>query len=149
MRRELVSIIFFALVSIFMLFIDADANTIVNIIVLSVVTALDCIYIYITHHIDIERRSEKLKNVYITGVALMVVSALLAVIEGIVLVNELGIFGSLSRIFGGKYSYCWEFILSAVLIYQIYKTMKSFSNSLESNDKTEWFYKNEDNQEEK
>ena len=149
MRREFFSIIFCALVSIFILFIEPDTNTIFNIIALLVVAVVDGIYIYKINQIDIEKTPEKIKTVYVTGIALMVVSVLLVVIEGIVLIEEYGIEGVISKVLRERYSYCWEFILSTVLVYQIYKTMRCFSKSLTAQNTTDWFYENEDNQEEK
>ena len=149
MRRELFTIIVLALSSILMMLIEPDTKTIFNLIALITVTIIDCIYIYTVHYIDVKKRPEKIKTVYVIGIALMVVSASLVVAEGINLVGEYGIESAISEILRERYSYCWEFMLSAILVYQIYKVMRSFSKSLKTQNTTDWFYENEDNQEEK
>ena len=149
MRRELCIIIGLALTSILTMLIEPDTKTIFNLIALIIVTVIDCIYIYTVHHIDVKKRPEKIKRVYFTGIILIVFSILLVLIEGIFVVEEYGI-GSIFMLFRKRrYSRMWEFILSAILVYQIYKVMRNFSKSIMTQNTTDWFYENEDNQEEK
>ena len=152
MEKRLLIIINLALYTIISFFMSEETViriAIINIIAVLVITIIDCIFIYASYHIDIEKRLLKERVVKTASAILILISMALIGLTIISFIESDKYDLSISISSHKTSGFFTEIILGVVSIYQIHKTTEWFSYSIGANDRTEWFYEDEDNQEEK